>query len=84
MAAAETYEAVVQKALESVNPGPWTVIHLVGLEWVIDDPFCASVEPGCKASAVNDWLRALNARDGEELIDRLNKNVGRVPSGTSR
>jgi hypothetical protein len=83
MAANETYEIVVQKALETVRPGPWTVVHLVGLEWVIDDAFCASVEPSCNASAVNAWLQSMSAKDRDELIDRLNKRTLKVTVGAS-
>ena len=75
MAANESYEIVVRKALETVRPSPWTVVHLVGLEWVIDDAFCASVEPSCNATAVNAWLQSLSAADRDELIDRLNKRM---------
>ena len=83
MAADETREAVVQKALETVCPGPWTVIHLVGLEWVIDDAFCGTVQPNCDAPAINSWLQSMSAQDRDELIARLNKNLERAPSGVS-
>ena len=83
MAANETYEMVVQKALETVRPGPWTMVHLVGLEWVIDDAFCARFEPNCDASAVNEWLQSLSPEARGELISRLNGNLQKVPLGAS-
>jgi hypothetical protein len=83
MAANETYEMVVQKALETVRPGPWSVVHLVGLEWVIDDAFCALFEPHCDASAINHWLQAMSPGAQGELISRLNENLQKVPVGPS-
>jgi hypothetical protein len=82
MAANETYEMVVHKALETVRPGPWTVVHLVGLEWVIDDAFCAR-EPNCNASAVNDWVQSLSPEARSELIGRLNESLQKLPLGAS-
>ena len=83
MAANETYEMVVQKALETVRPGPWTMVHLVGLEWVIDDAFCAPFEPSCNASAVNYWLQSMSPEGRGELISRLNENLQKLPLGAS-
>ena len=83
MVANETYEIVVRKALETVCPGPWTVVHLVGLEWVIDDAFCALLEPNCNASAVNDWLQSMTPEGRRELIGRLNESLQVLPVGAS-
>ena len=65
------YEQVVEKALESLSSGPWTVSDLERAQESITDEFCGVYGPECGSSAVLDWLRSLDQREQEELLFRI-------------